>query len=124
MSQKHLLRAAGVTLIACSTLLTVSGPANASVSGALVVADGTCQAIELTKIIDGHDHMFVDPTVDNSPYCDFTIQNYDTGQAMFDTNSPSGDQPAPNGVYDGPGVRLWVLVTDRWDDAQGQGPVN
>jgi hypothetical protein len=124
MSHKHLLRAAGVTLLACSTLLTVSGPASASVPGTLVVADSTCQAIELTKIIDGHDHMFVDPTVDNSQWCNFEIQNHDTGQDMFDTATPNGDQPAPNGVYDGPGVHLWVLVTDDWDDSQGQGPVN
>lgn len=124
ISRKYLLRAAGVTLITCATLLTASGLANASVNPPVpVVADSACAALELTKIIDGHDHMFVDPTVDNS-LCLYQIVDDHTGQAVFSTFSPAGDQPAPNGVFDGPGQLLQVVVTDLANGAQAAGPTN
>ena len=123
VSRKHLLRAAGVTLITCATLLTASGLANASVNPTPVVADSACAALELTKIIGGHDHMFVDPTADNS-WCLYQIVDDHTGQALFSTFSPAGDQPAPNGVPDGPGQLLQVVVTDFANGAQAAGPTN
>jgi hypothetical protein len=123
ISRKHLLRAAGVTLITCATLLTASGLANASVSPTRVEADPACAALELTKIIGGHDHMFVDPTADNS-FCVYQIWNDNTGQPAFTTTSPQGDQPAPNGVFDGPGQLLQVVVTDEANGLQAEGPTN
>jgi hypothetical protein len=124
ISRKHLLRAAGVTLLTCSTLLTASGLANASVNPPVLVrADSACAALELTKIIGGHDHMFVDPTADNS-WCLYRIWNDNTGKSAFDTTSPAGDQPAPNGVFDGPGQLLQVVVIDLANGAQAEGPTN
>jgi hypothetical protein len=123
MFRKHLLRAVGATLVMGSTMLTVPGFANASVAGARVVADSGCAAIELTKIIDGHDHMFVDPTAYNG-WCVYEIWNDNTGQPAYVSTSPAGNQPAPNGVYDGPGVLLQVRVIDTWNGAQAEGPTN
>jgi hypothetical protein len=113
-----------VALVACSAALSGAGFANASVSPTPVVADSGCQALELTKIIDGHDHMFVDPTANNG-WCYYQIWNQDTGQLAYGSWTSEGDQPAPNGVYDGPGVHLYVFVTDEWSGAvSGPGPVN
>lgn len=122
MSRKVLLRAGLPAVAASAMLFSMSGVANASVAPTAVVADSACQALELTKIIDGHDHMFVDPTVDNSD-CYFMIIDGNNGDTVYLTMSPAGDQPQPDGVYDGPGVRLYVEVADP-GIAHADGPVN
>ncbi|SEN88287.1 hypothetical protein [Actinacidiphila rubida] len=123
MSRKGLYRVGGLAAAASAMVICTSGVASASVAPTAVVADSACQALELTKIIDGHDHMFVDPTVDNSS-CYYLIVNMNTGYSAFDTWSPAGDQPQPDGVYDGPGVTLSVEVIDEANGAYYFGPDN
>lgn len=123
MFRKHFLRAAAVTVAVGSTLLTATGFASASVAGAPVVADSGCAATEFTRIIDGHDHMFVNPTAYNG-WCVYEIWDDNAGRPAYRSTSPAGNQPAPNGVYDGPGVLLQVVVIDTWNGAQAEGPTN
>ncbi|GAB2712391.1 hypothetical protein [Kitasatospora kifunensis] len=123
MSRKGLSRVGVLAVAASAMVLSTSGLASASVAPTPVVADSACQALELTKIIDGHDHMFVDPTVDNSS-CYYMIVDMNTGLDPFTTWSPAGDQPAPNGVYDGPGQRLSVEVIDEATTQYNFGPIN
>ncbi|WP_152648872.1 hypothetical protein [Streptacidiphilus anmyonensis] len=124
MPRKGLMRVGSLALGACVTVLAVPGLANASVPPTPVNADSACQALELTKIIDGHDHMFVDPTVDKGD-CLFTIADVSTGNWIYISQSPNGDQPAPDGIYDGPGVTLQVEVVDQaHPDVWALGPKN
>ncbi|QMU69612.1 hypothetical protein [Streptacidiphilus sp. P02-A3a] len=122
MPRKGFIRVGVLALGACAMVLAAPGLANASVSPTPVVADSACQALELTKIVDGHDHMFVDPTVDTGN-CYYMIIDMNTGDTVFLTVSSAGDQPQAGvnyggvvynspGVYDGPGVSLAVEVTD------------
>jgi hypothetical protein len=125
MSRKGLvglLRIGTLAVAVSATVLASSGIANASVAPTPVIADANCQALELTKIIGGHDHMFVDPTVDRGN-CEYMIVDANNGDTLFLTTSPEGDQPRPDGVYDGPGVRLWAEVIDV-GVADAIGPVN
>ena len=112
MSRKGLVRGGALALGASALVLAAPGLANASVPPTVVKADAACQALEFTEIISGHDHMFVDPTVDNSS-CVYGIYNVNTGDWPYLSSSPAGNQPAPDGVYDGPGQRLEVRVLDQ-----------
>lgn len=123
MSRKGFIRVGALVLAASATVLAVPGLANASVAPTTVSADASCQALELTKIISGHDHMFVDPTVDNSS-CLYGIWNDNTGGWAYLSSSPAGDQPAPDGVYDGPGQSLQVVVIDQANGDNAWGPSN
>ncbi|SEO30405.1 hypothetical protein [Actinacidiphila rubida] len=122
MPRKGLFRIGALAVAAAATVVAASGTASASVAPTPVIADAACQALELTKTIDGHDHMFVDPTVDKSD-CYYLIVDANNGDTVYNTMSPAGDQPQPDGVYDGPGVRLWVEVDDP-GVAHAIGPVN
>jgi hypothetical protein len=66
--------------------------------------------------------MFVDPTVDKGN-CEYMIVDANNGYTVFLTTSPAGNQPQPDGVYDGPGVRLCVEVIDV-GIADASGPIN
>ncbi|MFJ8476356.1 hypothetical protein [Kitasatospora sp. NPDC094011] len=125
LSRRHKgsIRVGTLALAASAMVLAAPGLASASVSPTSVIADSSCQALELTKIISGHDHMFVDPTVDNSS-CLYVIQDANTGNWLYSSSSPAGDQPAPDGVYDGPGQSLQVEVIDQANGASAVGPVN
>lgn len=109
---------------AAATVFSTTGVANANVPPTLLVSDQACQALELTKVINGHDHMFIDPTVDNSS-CYFMIVDANNGYTVYLSMSPEGNQPQPDGVYDGPGVRLWAEVSDGTGaGVDAIGPVN
>jgi hypothetical protein len=123
MSRKGFIRVGALALVASTTVLALPGLASASVSPTPVVADSACQALELTKTISGHDHMFVDPTVDNSS-CLYGIWNDNSGSWSYLSSSPAGDQPAPDGVYDGPGQSLQVVVIDQANGDSGWGRSN
>jgi hypothetical protein len=124
MSRKGFIRVGALALVASTAVLTLPGLANASVAPTPVIADGVCQALELTKVISGHDHMFVDPTVDNGS-CIFGIWNDKTYSWAYSSMSSAGDQPSsPDGVYDGPGQTLQVKVVDMEVGASNVGPEN
>ncbi|WP_225847592.1 hypothetical protein [Streptomyces sp. HPF1205] len=124
-SRKGFLRLAVPAVAATAVVLSTSGIASASVAPTPVVADSACQALELTKIINGHDHMFLDPTVDNSPDCVYEIVDGNSLAEVFLTRSAAGNQPQPDGIYDGPGVSLRVRVLDEGvASADAYGPPN
>lgn len=123
MSRKGFLRIGVLSGAVAATVIATSGIASASVSPTSVVADSACQALEFTKLIGGHDHMFVDPTVATG-LCVWEIVDADNGDVKYVSTSPAGNQPAPDGVYDGPGENLWVLVTDQITGRTAHGPAN
>ncbi|GAA1936300.1 hypothetical protein [Kitasatospora viridis] len=121
MSRKTLLRVGGLAAAASAIVLSASGLASASVSPTYVTADSSCQALEFTRVESGHDHMYVDPTIDNSS-CLYGIWNNNSGSWAYLSSSPAGNQ---GDVYDGPGMSLSVYVIDQangvWSPA---GPAN
>jgi hypothetical protein len=111
MSRKGFIRVGATAFIASAAVFAMPGLANASVSNDYVTASPNCQALEFTRLENGHDHMYVDPTIDNSD-CLYGIWNMNTNSWVypFPTTSPAGNQ---GDVYDGPGMRLQVIVIDR-----------
>jgi hypothetical protein len=67
--------------------------------------------------------MFVDPTVDYGA-CLFGIWDDKAKSWAWDSTSPAGDQPSPDGVYDGPGQTLQVKVIDLTIGVMASGPEN
>ncbi|GAA1936295.1 hypothetical protein [Kitasatospora viridis] len=122
MSRKTLLRVGGLAAAASAIMLSTSGLASASVAPTYVTADSSCQALEFTRVEGGHDHMYVDPTIDNSD-CWYGIwdDNTDWWAPGFPSNSPAGNQ---GDVWDGPGQTLHVIVQDAANDTQADGPKN
>ncbi|MFD8840244.1 hypothetical protein [Streptomyces griseofuscus] len=120
MPREGFVRVGALAVGASAMVLAASGLANASVAPVKVAADAACQALEFTRIESGHDHMYVDPTVDQSS-CLYVIWDNNAGRAAYSSMSPAGNQ---GDVYDGPGQNLQVEVLDEANGLTGWGPAN
>ncbi|WEO92769.1 hypothetical protein A6P39_000760 [Streptomyces sp. FXJ1.172] len=117
MTRKGLIRVGALALVTSAAVFAAPGSASASVSNDYVTADSNCQALEFTRVEGGHDHMYVDPTIDTNGGCEFGIWDANAGRwAYGPTFSPAGNQ---GDVYDGPGMRLYIVVADMYNGGVG-----